>query len=57
MEFNSGFKGLNLLHVSVTFCDHLQRGVWRGIYYKDIKTNVQIRNIKFEICDLKYVKI
>jgi hypothetical protein len=25
----------NLLHVSVTFCGHLQGGVFRSIYYKD----------------------
>jgi hypothetical protein len=29
------------LHVSVTFCDHLQGGVLRRIYYKDIKTSVK----------------
>ena len=32
---------VNLLHVSVIFCDHLKGGVLRMIYYKDIKTRVQ----------------
>jgi hypothetical protein len=43
--------GLNLLHVSVTFCGHLQEGVFRRMYYKDNEANVQLKNIKFYICE------
>jgi hypothetical protein len=31
-----------LLGVSATFCGHLQEGALRRIYYKDIKSSVQI---------------
>ena len=39
---------VNLLYVSLTFCDHLQAGVFfRNICYKDKQANEQIENIKF----------
>jgi len=33
---------VNILHVSVTFCGHLQTGVFRRIYYKDNQANAQL---------------
>jgi len=39
---------VTLLHVSVTFCGHIQDGgVFRRIYYKDKQTNVELQNINF----------
>jgi len=39
-EFITILNAINLLHVSVTFCDHLQAGGLRRIYNKDIETSV-----------------
>ena len=43
------------LHVSVTFCGHLQGCVLRRVYYKDNQTNVQILNTKFKVSDSQYI--
>jgi len=40
---------LKVLNVSAAFCDHLHWDDLRRVYYKDIKTIVQIYNIKIQI--------
>jgi len=46
---------VNLVHVSVTLCGHLQGRVFTEyIYYKD-ETNVHIQNTKFKVSDSQYI--
>jgi len=39
----------NLVHVSATFCGHLQRGFVRRICYKELKPMNKILNIWFKL--------
>ena len=39
---------VKLIHVSVTFCDHLQGSVLRRMYYKDITPMYEYKTLSFK---------
>ena len=45
-------KVVNFLHISVTFCDHLQGGVLRRICHKNIKPSVRLFLCNISSCAL-----